>query len=228
MPADDPPDPSCFNPDVAVTRALWVTNMWPDARRPWYGSFVRQQAESLREAGVNVDVVYIPGYLGQHQYLRGIAALRRAIRLRQYDIVHAHYGHSAVIARLQTQAAAVVSYCGDDLLGSPRPNGGVSRSSRLLACAFAQLARTATATITKSEAMASRLPTTCQARNHVIPNGVDLARFAPISGSEARRMVGWPDEPPNGAVRRQSAASGKESAACRTGLCGALKAWSAR
>ena len=178
-------------------RALWVTNMWPDERRPWYGSFVLGQAESLRRAGVNIDVVYIPGYLGRSQYVRGIAALRRAIHQGDYDVVHAHYGHSAVIARLQTQAPLVISYCGDDLLGTRRANGEVSKSSSLLAAAFAQLARTATATITKSEAMASRLPATCRARNHVIPNGVDLARFAPISASAARRMLGWADERPN-------------------------------
>ena len=31
----------------AGMRVLWLTNMWPDAERPWYGSFVHSQARSL-------------------------------------------------------------------------------------------------------------------------------------------------------------------------------------
>jgi len=173
--------------------------MWPDQRRPWYGSFVFSQAESLRAAGVELDVVYIPGYLGKGEYLRGAAAVRRAVTRGRYDVVHAHYGHSGVIGRLQAGAPLIISYCGDDLLGTPRSDrsGRFDRSSLLLARGFAQLARTAAATITKSEAMASRLPRRCRTRNHVIPNGVDLTTFAPIGVGEARRRLDWSADRPN-------------------------------
>lgn len=51
-------------------RVLWVTNMWPDAERPWYGSFVHSQAESIRQLGVELEVVYMPGYRGTRKMLR--------------------------------------------------------------------------------------------------------------------------------------------------------------
>jgi teichuronic acid biosynthesis glycosyltransferase TuaC len=179
-------------------RALWVTNMWPDERRPWYGSFVFSQAQSLRSIGIDLDVIYIPGYLGKVEYARGGVALRKALKGRSYDLVHAHYGHSGVIARLQSAAPLIISFCGDDLLGTPTgQNGGTTRASRILAGGFAQLARVARRTITKSEEMAARLPASTRRRNRVIPNGVDLCRFAPADRVEARQRLGWSEALPN-------------------------------
>jgi teichuronic acid biosynthesis glycosyltransferase TuaC len=176
-------------------RALWVTNMWPDEERPWYGSFVYSQAQSLRALGVEVDVIYIPGYRARSEYLRGIAALRTAVT-DSFDVVHAHYGYSGVVASLQRRIPMVVSYCGSDLLGTPNERGTPTKLSRLLAAGFAQVARRAAATITKSSAMASVLPRGCRGRNHVIPNGVDLDRFRPMDCAEARRQLGWQSKVP--------------------------------
>jgi glycosyltransferase involved in cell wall biosynthesis len=67
----------------------------------------------------------------------------------------------------------------------------------VLASAFAQLSRVSTATITKSEEMARRLPPQTRSRNYVIPNGVDLSGFTPMDRSEARRCMGWGSDQPN-------------------------------
>src|SRR6202035_3298980 len=176
-----------------MRRGLWVTNMWPDRHRPWYGSFVSSQAESLRAIGMQVDLVYMPGYLDKREYLRGLFAMRQALGRGRYDLVHAHYGHSGAIARLQLQVPLVISFCGDDLLGTRRADSpdGLTLTSRLLAAALAQLPRVASATITKSQVMAARLPLRCRARNHVIPNGVDLSTFAPADSTQARHQLGW-------------------------------------
>lgn len=172
--------------------------MWPDERRPWYGSFVYSQAESLRRLGASLDVLYIPGYQSKSAYLRAIGDLNRRLRTSDFDLVHAHYGYSGVVARCQGRIPLVISYCGDDLLGTPSGDGAAfTSSSRALAMGFAQLGRVAAATITKSHAMAVRLPRSVRARNHVIPNGVDLSRFAPTDRGEARRVLGWRNEKPN-------------------------------
>lgn len=178
-------------------RVLFVTNMWPDDERPWYGSFVYSQAHSIRDLGLEVDVLPIRGYVSGWEYARGaVAMLKRTFDCR-HDIVHAHYGHSAVVARLGVIRPLVVSYCGDDLLGTPSAGNPtrMTRGSRVLAGAFAQFARLASATITKSEQMAVELPRRVRGRNHVIPNGVDLEMFKPMDQLQARARVGWdPDE----------------------------------
>ena len=119
------------------------------------------------------------------------------LRDGRYHLVHAHYGHSAAVARLQARAPLVISYCGDDLLGTPADESGVlTRKSRIEAAVFRRLAHLAAATVTKSEEMERCLPSACRARNHVIPNGVDISRFERIERSEARRRLGWAEDEP--------------------------------
>jgi teichuronic acid biosynthesis glycosyltransferase TuaC len=171
---------------------LWLTNMWPDTERPWLGSFVHSQACSLERGGVELDVLYVPGYRSSWEYARGAVEVLRRSKRRQYDLVHAHYGHSGVLARLQTKVPVLLSYCGDDLLGTPAPTGtSRTRQSIVLACGFTQLSRLLRATITKSEEMALRLPRSSQKRNTVIPNGVDLSQFEPLLKNVARARLGW-------------------------------------
>jgi glycosyltransferase involved in cell wall biosynthesis len=171
---------------------LWLTNMWPDTERPWYGSFVYSQAQSLERIGIDLDILYVPGYRSTREYLRGAAEVVRRSARRRYDLVHAHYGHTGVLARMQLRAPVLLSFCGDDLLGTPAPDGiGFTPRSLMLARAFAQLSRTLTATITKSEEMEQRLPAGVRSRNSVIANGVDLASFEPMPKHSARGRLGW-------------------------------------
>jgi teichuronic acid biosynthesis glycosyltransferase TuaC len=172
-------------------KVLFVTNMWPDEERPWYGAFVKSQADSLEALGVDIDVFPIKGYAGRSAYAGAAARAAGLNTRRNYDVVHAHYGHSGVVARLDLRAPLIVSYCGDDLLGTRKANGSVSARSRAEAAVFRQLARVSAATITKSEEMEAALPARTRVRNHVIPNGVDLDRFRRIDRDEARSRLGW-------------------------------------
>ena len=175
-------------------RVLFVTNMWPEESRPWYGTFVHTQAGSLEALGIAVDVLYIRGYRTARAYARAVA---RALRLNaeaDWDIVHAHYGHSGVAARFDLRHPLVVSYCGDDLLGTLGADERPTRKSRAEVAVFRRLAHVARLTITKSEAMERVLPPGCRADNRVIPNGVDLSRLEPQPRDEARARLGWPAE----------------------------------
>jgi len=174
-------------------RVLFVTNMWPYEARPWYGTFIRTQAESLQRLGVDLDVMPIAGYERRRVYLDAARAMPRRAR-GGFDVVHAHYGHSAAVARLQRSAPLVVSYCGDDLLATPNADGTTTLRSRVEAEVFRQLAHVAAATITKSAEMEARLPRSRRARNHVIPNGVDLDRFEPLPRQVARERLAWPSD----------------------------------
>jgi glycosyltransferase involved in cell wall biosynthesis len=176
-------------------RVLFVTNMWPDEERPWYGTFIKTQADSLERIGVELDVLPIRGYATKRAYAHAVGEVRRLTKEHDYDVVHAHYGHAGVVARAQRRAPLVVSYCGDDVLGTPDGNGGLTPRSRAEAALFRRLAHFTDATITKSEEMARALPASRQGRNRVIPNGVDVERFAPKPRAEARRELQWGEEP---------------------------------
>jgi teichuronic acid biosynthesis glycosyltransferase TuaC len=177
----------------AQREVLYVTNMWPDEVRPYYGSFIASQARSLPAAGTAVDLVYVRGFLGSQAYLKALVDLPRAGRRRPYDLIHVHYGHTIAAGIGITRRPLVMSYCGEDLLGAPRGDGFTTKS-RIEVAVFRQMARLATLTITKSLEMEQALPASLQGRNRILPNGVELDRFAPRPRAEARRELGWPIE----------------------------------
>jgi teichuronic acid biosynthesis glycosyltransferase TuaC len=176
-------------------RVLFVTNAWPTPEHPWYGTFVKRMADSMEAVDVDVDVMPIHGNRSRRAYASAARAMPARAR-GGYDVVHAHYGHAGVVARLQRQAPLIVSYLGDDLLGTRRGDGSLTPRSRVEAQVFRQLARVAAATITMSDEMARRLPRSARSRNHVIPNGVDLEQFVPIPRAEARARLGWDHDRP--------------------------------
>lgn len=171
-------------------RVLFITNMWPDSVLPHYGTFIASQAKSLEDADVAVDVINIRGYSSILAYAVAPRVVRALSRARTYDVVHVHTGHAAAVSVWGIPHPVVLSFVGADVLGQPRERG-LTMKSRLEISVFRQLGRAVARTITKSKEMEDALPAAVRARNHVIPNGVDVEAFAPRPKDEARRLLGW-------------------------------------
>lgn len=181
--AEAPPRPSAgcsVDPAQAVgspRRLLVVTNLYPGGVTPGRGVFVAAQVESLRCLGHDVDVIAIDGARDRREYLRGVARMRAAMRRKRYDLVHAHYGLTGLVARCQRAVPLVVSLLGSDLMVPWQ-----CRLSRLAA-------READFCVAMSGALKAVARV---AHCVVLPNGTDLARFRPLDPLEARRRLGWP------------------------------------
>lgn len=67
--------------------------------------FVTEQGESLRALGYDVEYFLVKG-----NYLRAVKALKRKIHECQPDIVHAHFGLSAITAELQSLVPVVTTF----------------------------------------------------------------------------------------------------------------------
>lgn len=166
---------------------LVVTNLWPTAADPGFGSFVKAQMESLRPLGVEFEVLFINGRQSKWNYLRGVGQVRRQVRARPYDLIHAHFGLSGWVARSQFRLPVVVSFMGDDVLGRPTRSGRITPAGWSLRASGFILARCVSSVIVKSPQMAAKL---CLPGAHVIPNGVDLGLFRPMPRDEACQVLG--------------------------------------
>lgn len=168
-------------------KILLVTNMWPHDADPSYGVFINEQAESLRQLGVDYDLVFINGRESTWNYARGIVELHRALRKKPYDLVHAHFGLAGCVSRVQARLPLVVTFHGYDVLGCPKRSGRITLKGRLFQASSFLLARTAAAVIVQSEEMKRKLRFP---RAEVIPCGVDLEMFRPVEQATARAKLG--------------------------------------
>jgi len=175
-------------------RVLMVTSEWP--RESWGGTatFIPRQAEFLRAAGVHVDVFQFRGRQRAWNYARAWADVRRRLRTGAYDLVHAQFGQSGLVALPRPKRVPlIVTLRGDDLLGMlDDTDGRLTLGGRLLARLTRFVARRADAVIVVSEHMKGFLDAGVEA--HVIPSGLDLARFRPMPRAEARARLGLPHD----------------------------------
>ena len=160
----------------ATLRVLCLTNMYPTESDPSTGSFVRELVEEVRRLGVHVEVLAFDGRRRKRRYAEAAVLLRRALRDGRFDLVHAHYGLTGMVALSQRRVPTLVTFHGSDT-GYVRWQGWVSWL----------VARCATPVFVSRDG-ARRLGCPDAA---VIPAGADLARFRPRPASEARRALGW-------------------------------------
>jgi len=164
--------------------------MYPTAADPTYGTFVATQMASVAALGAPVQVHFVNGRRSPWEYAAAIRRVRQLAHRNAYDLVHAHYGLSGFVAAFQP-LPLVVSFCGDDLLGTPDGQGGTTWKSKLIRWMSRRAARRADAVICKSEELRDSLPRPAdRARAHVIGNGVDIKRFTPGDREAARQQLG--------------------------------------
>lgn len=161
--------------------------MWPTAASPGFGSFVKEQAESVRALGIGYDLLFINGRASKLNYLSGVGEMHRLLRKGGYSLIHAHFGLSGCVARLQARVPLVVTFHGDDVLGRFQKDGSIAPMGRFFQISSRTLAPWADEVIVQSQAMKRKLRL---ARAEVIPCGVDMNLFRPMDQAEARIRLG--------------------------------------
>lgn len=176
-PVNGPPLPLQGRGDRGVRsrplNILIVTSIYPTQKEPGLGAFVASQVSSLRKLGLEVDVLFLDVRRSKWELIRGIGRIKKALKTKPYDLIHAHFGYNGVPVCFQKQVPFVMSYCGTDL------------HHHRLRPISKWVARRADACIVKSQSLHTLL-------NHpatVIPNGVDMDRFHPGDKREAKRRL---------------------------------------
>ena len=176
----------------APIRVLMVTCEWPVPGHSRTAHFIKRQAEFLRAAGVEVEVFPFKGAKNPVNYLKAWLRLRRKLRRERYDLTHAQFGQSGLLA-LPKRMPLVVTFRGSDLLGIVSDeDGSYRRATLLLRRACRMVARKADACIVVSEHMKSYIDSSINA--YVVPSGIDFRHFRRIPKEEARRHLNLPQD----------------------------------
>jgi len=115
-----------------------------------------------------------------------------SLNQEKFHVVHAHYGTTGLVGRLQWRTPLVVTFHGSDLMGGRLSSSGKESSLGLMQIALSRLlARLVPHVIVVSSAMLMR---TSAGRAQVIPAGIDLTRFGPRARGTARRRLNVRDD----------------------------------
>lgn len=137
---------------------------------------IKAQGDSLESLGIKVEYFLIKGkgYIG---YFKNQPKLKNTIKAGKYDIVHAHFSMSGMIASLARPKNLVVSLMGWNI--EKQPLKQIIKLFNFLSW---------DACIVKSQKVYNILN---NSKVKIIPNGVNLKIFKPIDKAIALKQLGW-------------------------------------
>lgn len=135
--------------------------------------FVTEQGKSLRAAGCEVDYFLVRG-----NYIKAVGTLKKKIREFKPDIVHAHFGLSAITAELQNLVPVVTTFHNGETL-----NWHVNLMSSLMSLRAKHVIYVA---------QHVRDLSYFKAKNYsIISCGVPMDQCVVIDKAEARKQLKW-------------------------------------
>ena len=141
---------------------------------------VSRQAASLSNIGINISFYKIEGK-GIFSYLKNRSKLKKELTQNNYDLIHAHYSFSGVLAGISTRKTPIIT----SLMGSDVKVSLFWKWIILFANSFLWKK-----TIVKAERMLQDI----KLKNvNVIPNGVNFNIFKPIDSRIAKSKVKFSD-----------------------------------
>jgi glycosyltransferase involved in cell wall biosynthesis len=151
------------------------------------------QMRSLAAVGVRVEYGFLSGRRSFAALARAWIRIRSLARQHEVQLVHALWGiTTSLLTVLAGGWPVVISFSGSDLFGEVDGRGRRTLKGRVSRCVSQLSALGARRIIVKSEKMRRVLWPFTRQKAVVIPNGVDLLRFTPVSRDDARARLGWP------------------------------------
>jgi glycosyltransferase involved in cell wall biosynthesis len=164
-----------------------------------HGNFVAEQVRSLRDADVEMEVIFFDPRDTRLNYGLSLPRITHAIGSNRYDIVHTHHTYTMILVDLAkkltgTVVPVVLTSHEPEILdrkGRTRtwhPSSHLRHSLRLKRFA----ANRADFVIFVFRQLASVLA--IERPHDVIPCGIDLSKFRPLNRGECRRQLGLPTD----------------------------------
>ena len=155
-------------------KVLIVANNKPGHFSP----FVMEQVEALKKLGVEFDFYGVDGK-GASGYLANLIPLKKKIHEFHPDLLHAHYGHSGLLANLQRTVPVVTTYHGSDV-----HTKGLNLSISKVTARYSAYNIFVSPWLLELSGYHGE-------NKSVIPCGVSTTTFFPMERAEARKQLGW-------------------------------------
>lgn len=152
--------------------------------------FIKIQGESLKNLGVHVD--YFPiTEKGLKGYLKSGIKLKKYLKDKTYDLIHAHYTLSGWTAKIGSQKIPIVlSLMGDDAYGTYDEKGKLVYNSIYLIILTKLIQPFVKFIITKSANIEKKV--FMKGKSSIIPNGINLKKFPILEQKAARHKLDIP------------------------------------
>ncbi len=174
-------------------KVLILTRVWPTSDNPHSGTWVRDQVSALESLDVDCDVIHVTEGHGIVPYIHLWRAMRSKLASNDYDVIHAHYGFTGIVAATQRAIPTVVTFHGSDVLG--RSFAGPYR--RIFGIVEKQLSKLLARRIDHAIVVSPRMQEVLKApRATVAAMGIDPTRFKLVPREHARSELGLHDSTP--------------------------------
>lgn len=170
-------------------KILFVTNMFPDEERIFFGIFVKEQIEFYAKTfEVNYEVFFIDGEKTKFNYVKSIFKINRLIAKGKFDLVHIHFGLSGMFLLFNPflKIPTILTLHGCDI----QPSEG---SNKLIQVISGKVAAIANNIIVLNDNMVNIL-----SKYHLkltkIPCGINLKDFSPERHNfqNKKMVIGFP------------------------------------
>lgn len=153
---------------------LIITNLYPNQEKPQYGTFVKEQVDSLKKNysdDMQIEVYFINSSKSILNYIKALIILPLMIKKKNVDLVHVHYGLT-LVSTLFICVPIVVTFHGTDLAYWP-----VKIISKLLSFKAARK-------IVVSNNMKKIMP-----KAEVIPCGINMDLFSSTTYNMKKHLM---------------------------------------
>ncbi|OQP51697.1 glycosyltransferase family 4 protein [Niastella populi] len=142
--------------------------------------FIKEQGESLKMEGIDVDYFPVTGK-GLMGYVTSGLRLRKTLKYKHYNLIHAHYTYSGWTALIGAgrKIPVVLSLMGTDANGEFKGKNKVTLSSRISWFLTWLIQPFVQAIISKSNNIEESVYK--KNKSYIIPNGVNMQKFQPLT-----------------------------------------------
>jgi glycosyltransferase involved in cell wall biosynthesis len=170
-------------------RVLMVTSEWVLPGEPYKHSFLGRQYNFLKREGIEIEIFFFKAHKKLFFYL--LIWIRLHLKLlfstNKYDLIHAQFGQSGVVA-MPTKLPLIVTLRGCDILGERNKDGYIILKGHILQRLIQWMTIRAEAVIIVSAHMQKYLPSSVIP--HIIPSGLDFDSLPIIAQVDARKQLG--------------------------------------